>query len=324
MSDLRLRQIAAIGLVAGALLGMAGTFTSSASWRGLAWGVDGTALVVACALLTVHHFRNGNDLAAAGFLVFVAGETLILSGSAMTLEASTPSFAAGVALWAASLVLVGVSNIMPRLMTGIGFVGALLFAIVAVRIFIGEALTPLSEPLPFFAYPFLAVTLFGWAWVHARAPRGEQAERSGFSSGWLVAGLRDHSLFFKNVQLLLPPGSLLVLEEGSMAGDVREFVQGDTVEPQAQLVSGTLWPRSRMHWLTPTDRTLSGLAALSLNHASPGICDHLYAVRDGRLVLIWTDAFFDPLLISAEIPAESVSAFGRAVHIQPEPWQGPQ
>ena len=94
MSDLRLRQIAAIGLVAGGLLGMAGTFTSSASWRGLAWGVDGTALVVAGALLTVHHFRRGNGLAAAGFLVFVAGETLILSGAAMALDASAPSFAA--------------------------------------------------------------------------------------------------------------------------------------------------------------------------------------------------------------------------------------
>jgi hypothetical protein len=171
LSDVPLRQIAATGLVAGALLGMAGTFTPSASWRGLAWGLDGTALVVACALLAVHHFRRGNDLAAAGFLVFVAGETLIVSGAAMTLEASRPSFAAGMALWAASLVLVGLSNIMPRLIAGIGFVGALLFAIVAVRIFMGEALTPLSEPLPFFAYPFLAATLFGWAWVHGRGPR---------------------------------------------------------------------------------------------------------------------------------------------------------
>ena len=108
-----------------------------------------------------------------------------------------------------------------------------------------------------------------------------------------------------------------------MATDVREFVKAGAVEPQARLVSGTLWPRSRMHWLQPTEAMLAGLTSLSLNHASPEICDHLYAVRDGRLILIWTDAFFDPLLISAEIPAESVSAFGRAVQLQPEPWEGP-
>ena len=71
-SDSRLRLVAALGLVTGAVLGIAGTFAPSASLRGLAWGVDGTALVVASALLAVHHVRHGNVLAAAGFLVFVA------------------------------------------------------------------------------------------------------------------------------------------------------------------------------------------------------------------------------------------------------------
>jgi hypothetical protein len=107
-------------------------------------------------------------MAAAGFLVFLAGETLIVSGSAMTLEASAPSFAAGVGLWAASLVLVGASSTMPAWIRGIGFAAALLFTVVAARIFMGAELTPLSRPLPFFAYPFLAATLVGWAWVHYR------------------------------------------------------------------------------------------------------------------------------------------------------------
>jgi hypothetical protein len=167
-SDSRLRLVAAIGLVTGAVLGIAGTFAPSAPLRGLAWGIDGTALVVAAALLTVHHCCRGNILAAAGFLVFVAGETLVLSGTAMALEASAPSFAAGISLWAASLALVGASNTMPVWLRVVGFAGALLFAVVAVRIFMGAALTPLSEPLPFFAYPFLAATLCGWAWVHYR------------------------------------------------------------------------------------------------------------------------------------------------------------
>jgi len=94
-------------------------------------------------------------------LVFVYGETLVLSSAVMTLEASAPSFAAGVGLWAASLALVGVSNTMPVWLRVVGFIAALLFAVVAVRIFMGAALTPLSEPSPFFAYPFLAATLVG-------------------------------------------------------------------------------------------------------------------------------------------------------------------
>ena len=168
MSDPRLRLIAAGGLVIGAVLGMAGTFTPSASLRGLAWGLDGTALIVATALLTIHHVRRGNEAAAAGFLVFVVGEGLIVSGAAMDLAASTPAFGAGVGLWAASLALVSASGTMPPVVSGVGFVGSLLFSIVAVRIFLGSALTPLSQPLPFFAYPFLPAILFGWAWVHYR------------------------------------------------------------------------------------------------------------------------------------------------------------
>lgn len=167
-TDAGVRVVAALGLVIGAVLGIAGTFAPSASLRGLAWGLDGTALIVASSLLAVHHWRRGNEFAAAGFLVFVAGETLIVSGAAMTLEASAPSFAAGVGLWAASLVLVSTSGTMPVLVRGTGLIAALLFGVVAVRIFTGVALTPLSEPLPFFAYPFLAATLVGWAWVHYR------------------------------------------------------------------------------------------------------------------------------------------------------------
>ena len=168
MSDSRLRRFAAVGLVLGAVLGMAGTFAPSASLRGLAWGVDGTALIVATALLTIHHFRRGNDAVAAGFLVFVVGEALILPSAAMDLVASAPSFGAGAALWAASLALVSAFSRMPAAVRGVGFVGSLLFTVVAVQIFLGRSVTPLSRPLPFFAYPFLAATLFGWAWVHYR------------------------------------------------------------------------------------------------------------------------------------------------------------
>src|SRR5688572_29095844 len=113
MANRDARLIAPSGLVIGAVLGMAGTFVPSASLRGLLWGLDGIALVIATALLTIHHFRRGNDLVAAGFLVFVVGEALILAGAAMDLEASAPLFGAGVGLWAASLTLVSAPNVMP-------------------------------------------------------------------------------------------------------------------------------------------------------------------------------------------------------------------
>ena len=162
------RVIAATTLVLGALLGMAGTFVSSAQARSLAWGIDGALLVVGVALLAVHHLRLGHELLAAGFLVFMAGETLIVSGSAMDLAASAPVFAAGAALWAGGMALTSASPFHPLFVRATGAIATVLFAVTAAQIFYGGSLTPLSKPLPFFAYPFLALTLFGWAATHLR------------------------------------------------------------------------------------------------------------------------------------------------------------
>jgi hypothetical protein len=171
MASERPSPIAPICLVIGALLGLAGSFAPSASLRGLAWGVDGTALIVGAALLAVHFIRRAQDLLAAGFLVFIAGEALVVSGSAMSLEASAPSFAAGAALWAAALVLISAADVMPVVVRALGFIAGLLFAATALSTFAGRGLTPLSEPLPFFAYPFLVLTLCGWAWWCRRDPK---------------------------------------------------------------------------------------------------------------------------------------------------------
>lgn len=155
-------------LVVGGVLGMVGSFSSSAI-RGIAWGLDGTVLIIGTALLAVYYIKHDNELRAAGFLVFVAGQTLVVSGSAMELTASSPLFAAGVGLWAAALAMISASSLMPIFLRITGFIASLMFAVTALETYGGLALTPLSRPLPFFAYPFLVLTLFGWAWIHYRS-----------------------------------------------------------------------------------------------------------------------------------------------------------
>jgi hypothetical protein len=168
-------MLAAAALVVGALLGMTGTFVPSVQIRSLAWGIDGAALVVGIALLAVHHVRLGQEQLAAGFLVFLAGETLIVSGSAMELAASAPTFAAGAGLWSAGMLLVSASPVHPMFVRVTGVIAGILLAVTAIQIFAGGAQTPLSKPLPFFAYPFLALTLFGWAWAHLKRPMQDTA-----------------------------------------------------------------------------------------------------------------------------------------------------
>lgn len=169
MSDRTSRLTACLGLVVGSALGMAGSVVASPTARGLLWGLDGIALVVAGALLTIHYFGRGEQTVAAGFLVFVAGETLVLSSAAMDLAASGPVFGAGAGLWAASLILLSFPRVAALWVRMVGAVAGALFLSVALRLFLGEALTPLSRPLPFFAYPALVATLIGWAWERYRA-----------------------------------------------------------------------------------------------------------------------------------------------------------
>jgi hypothetical protein len=157
--------LASLGLAVGGVLGLAGAFVPTASMRGLAWGIDGTALVVASVLLAVHFLRQGSDLVAAGFLVFAIGQGLLTSGAAMDLARSTPSFGTGAGLWAAGLVLISAPAVFPAAVRGLGLVAAALLAATALQIYAGSGIDPKSSPLPYFAYPFLVATFAGWIWA---------------------------------------------------------------------------------------------------------------------------------------------------------------
>jgi len=168
MNEKLTKIIAAVGLFIGGLFGMIGSFVSSASFRGFAWGIDGLGLIVASTLLTVYYFRKGCDTVAAGFLIFAIGEGLILSGNAADLNENVSSFGAGTGLWAASLALISFQNVFPKLIRLAGFIAAALFSVVSVQIFTGSSINALTEPLPFYAYPFFAATIFGWGLIQLK------------------------------------------------------------------------------------------------------------------------------------------------------------
>ena len=87
--------IAAMGLIIGAVLGIAGSFAPSANLRGIAWGIDGTTIIVGCAIMTVRFLRSGDDMLAAGFIVYAIGEGLVQLVCAMAPDSSSPFFCRG-------------------------------------------------------------------------------------------------------------------------------------------------------------------------------------------------------------------------------------
>lgn len=166
-----LDTVAAIGLAIGGALGIAGTFVASDALRESLWAIDGVALVVATALLTMKYQRLGNDCVAAGFLTFLAGESLLLAGNAAGLQASVPSYAGGISLWAAGLVMVSAPNTFAIWMRLTAIVAAVLFVASVGMILWGTPLLPTSSPLPTAGYPFLVLTFIGWIWTLVRPGR---------------------------------------------------------------------------------------------------------------------------------------------------------
>ncbi|MER8374334.1 hypothetical protein [Mesorhizobium sp. M1406] len=163
--------VAAIGLAIGGAFGLAGTFVASAPLRETLWTIDGVALVVATALLTMKYQRLGNDCVAAGFLTFLAGESLLLAGNAAGLEASVPSYVGGISLWAAALVMVSAPKTFAVWMRLTALVAAVLFVVSACMIIWGAPLLPTSSPLPAAGYPFLVMTFAGWIWTLVKTER---------------------------------------------------------------------------------------------------------------------------------------------------------
>ena len=167
----RTDMLAIIGLLLGAVFGLAGSLVPDAATRALCWGIDGAGLVMAAALLAVRFFRLGKDIVAAGFLVFAIGEGIILSSAAAPLDGSGPVFAAGTALWATALFLISGPREFAPAIRLLGAVAGVLFAVTALMILSGAGLTPLTRPLPFFAYPVFVLTLLGWVWTLIGAGR---------------------------------------------------------------------------------------------------------------------------------------------------------
>jgi len=165
MNSKSTRIIAATGLIAGAIFGMAGSFVQSASLRGLAWGIDGIGLILATGLLTIFYFRKEQDMTAAGFLIFAVGQGLVLASSGIDLDANVSLFGAGAGLWATSLFVISFQKTFSVFIRCAGILAAVLFSVVAVQIFTNQPLNPLSQPLPFFAYPVFVITILGWAWT---------------------------------------------------------------------------------------------------------------------------------------------------------------
>src|SRR6476620_8190862 len=158
-------RTAAAGLLVGCVLGMIGTAVPSYKIRNVLWAVDSCGLILAAALLTPYWFKRGYDGVGAGFFIFAIAQSIIFSSCAVNPDENIPAFGTGTCLWALSIAVISSQTLFPLFVRCTGIIAAILFGVVAFRIFTGHPLNALARPLPFFAYPLYAATLVGWAWT---------------------------------------------------------------------------------------------------------------------------------------------------------------
>lgn len=163
-----LKIVAVLGLAAGGVFGIAGTFVSSAQLRSAFWGFDGIGVIVATAILGIRYFRAGSDARAAGFLIFAIGESVMQSGTSLPLEGMLPSFCAGTALWSTALLLTAIPKGFAVWIRIVSVIAAVVFAVTSARILWGEQILPTAAPLPAAGYPFLVLAFVGWIWTLMR------------------------------------------------------------------------------------------------------------------------------------------------------------
>jgi hypothetical protein len=112
------------------------------------------------------------------------------------------------------------------------------------------------------------------------------------------------------VQVLLPGGAVIALENTRFDEDVKSSLAKYAVTPGLRIRPGTVWPRS--HWLhfSATPEALLTFEHLLRSNETREVCLHFYAYAQQTLLVEWHDAFTrDPILVSRRVALSSMANF---------------
>ncbi len=130
---------------------------------------------------------------------------------------------------------------------------------------------------------------------------------------WLVESTHSSAAFYRALETLAPPGSIVYLE-GTTESEVPMFLKARQSPNSRPVALGTILPASDRYHMPATNENLIALADLIERYriALPAIHTHLYL--DQHVLLEWYDAFTDdPIYLSASIPEAEVRRFADAL-----------
>jgi hypothetical protein len=146
----------------------------------------------------------------------------------------------------------------------------------------------------------------------------------GEQTCWVINGLSDYQVFFRNLGCLLPTsGALIYLESTGISPDVRQYLEQHSVSPMQKVNRGTLWPKPSTFHIPVSPEVLMRLADFASCHAYPEIADHCHVYTNDGMILQWYDACDPgcPLGVGPTISEENVKTFCKLAHATYKPFK---
>ncbi len=128
---------------------------------------------------------------------------------------------------------------------------------------------------------------------------------------WRVSGVRNAEKFFRAIPRLAPEVTHMFLE-GAPTPDIVALISAHAERNQYRAPVGTIWswPGSNQRYTIRASPVLfARLAEAAAHHAEPEICSHLHLYRELEPLVLWFDAFDDPLVVSKAISRDRVDQF---------------
>lgn len=124
---------------------------------------------------------------------------------------------------------------------------------------------------------------------------------------WQIKTTKDLSSFLRAVPLIAPPSGIIYFESGSPDEEIESFFRAYGIDGGV-IPMGSYDPNPFYHLPISTDK-LEELAQIAERHCEVEIAAHIHIYCSNKLILQWYDAFWDPIVVSKEIPEETVKRF---------------
>ncbi len=132
----------------------------------------------------------------------------------------------------------------------------------------------------------------------------------GEQAAWELSPASDFPSFLRALPTILPPDSILYLEDGNPPKQIKAFLDSHCIPEQSHVAMGTIWPKPHTFHLPATTENLNQIADLAERIAVHQAAIHLHAYSNGKILLEWYDAFYkDPFYLSSAIPENKVKDF---------------